>query len=677
MKSFVLILVLISAPLFAQEISSSIEKPDDGSVDGTVDITVTTASGSKSELLETPDAIEVLDRRTIAERQHGQLPDLLDGITGIYSQNTAAGQGSPFIRGMTGKQILLLVDGVRFNNSTFRFGPNQYASSIDPASVERIEIVRGPSSVLYGSDAQGGVINVILKKPEYMSFDYGFGVRGRYESANSRKQLGLFGEVSGQNMGGLINATYADVDELTGGSSIGRQPFTAFEEWGVSGAFGYTFGNHNLSLTYNHFQQNDLDRTDKVTTLVANSNNLPAPGQPNEDMRRFVYQIDDMAILRWDWQVGSMLEQLSVDFSYHKQQETLNRIKGGSSSMRDMNYNVHTLGLTAQGIIDLGQYARLTVGAEGYHDIIHSRRVDVDINTGIQTHKNDSATFPDWSSYTSVGFYIQNETRLLQDDLLLRYGLRYSMFRAPNLDDLAASKGTGSGEQIPNPDLTPEQQYSVDIGAKAYFGTVNPDSWAPYEAMASINFFCSYLQDMMIREDTTFQGNPVVRLVNEGRARIFGVEALAGFYFSEVMGWFGEPTDHVFFAGDALGLNANVTWTRGDDLKNDVPVHRIPPLFAEIALRYEAGEGAVYLEPFVTIVGRQDQYAPAALGDVRFTKGDAPGYTLFGLRAGWYPTPNVSFNLNIENLGNRSYHEMGSGTFGAGTNVALSGELRW
>lgn len=723
-----LLLALSAAPLLAQETAPPVDKPDttangDGEpVHGTVDIVVETASGSKTKFLDTPDAINVMGIRKIGERQHGQLPDLLDGLTGIYSQNTASGQGSPFIRGQTGKQVLLLVDGVRFNNSTFRFGPNQYTSSIDPSSIARIEIVRGPSSVLYGSDAMGGVINIILKKPEYMSFDYGFGARGRYESANNRQQLGLFGEVSSTNMGGLFNATYADVGELNGGSSIGRQPFTSFEEWGVSGAFGYTTGDHTFTATYNHFQQNDLDRTDKVTTLVANPGALPAPGVAQDNMRRFVFQIDDMVILGWDWKPGAAMEDLTVNFSYRKQQETLNRIKQGASSMRDMNYNVHTLGLKAQAIFDFGQYSRLTVGSEVYHDIVNSRRVDIASN-GDQTHK--VGQYPDWASYTSFGVYAQNETRLLNDDLLLRYGVRFSLFRAladvqnfgdgslpgvnelysditgalsavyklnkqvsltmnlargfraPNLDDLAASKSTGAGDQIPNPELTSEQQYSIDIGAKAYIGTVNANSWAPYEIMGSINFFFNYLEDLMIREDTTFNGNPAVHLVNGGRGRIFGVEAQVGFYLSEALAWIGQSTDYVFFKGDALGVNMNVTWTRGDDLKNDVPIHRIPPLFAEIAIRYEAGEGAVHLEPFVTIAGRQDQYNPRAAGDVRFTPGDAPGYALFGLRAGWYPNSNLSFNLTIENLGNRSYQEMGSGTFGAGTNVALSGEIRW
>ncbi|MBZ0138053.1 MAG: TonB-dependent receptor [Planctomycetes bacterium] len=713
-------LVAAPASLLAQDGTDTPPPPKED----TTDITVVTPSGSEGSRMKVADAINVLDRRDIQERLVGQTPDIVAGTTGVYGQNTAVGQGSPFIRGMTGNSVLTLVDGVRFNNSTFRFGPNQYLSSIDPYTIERIEIIRGPSSVLYGSDALGGVINIILKKPKFGEFDYSFGARARFESASLRKQAGLFGEVNTMNFGGLINATFADIDEQVGGNSIGRQPFTAYEEWGTFGSFGAAFGQHTIIGTYSHFQQNDLERTDKVSPIVANPGNLSTPGRGNEDRRRFVYQIDDMGIVRWTWSPEDVLEQLFVDLSYHKQQETLERIKQGSSTIRDINYNVHTFGLNTQAVLNLGWYSRLTVGAEAYHDVIHTRSVDRDKDTGAQSNHDGRLTFPDWSGYTSIGVYAQNEMEFLDEMILLRYGLRYSFyraiadtdiygdtldglnesysdltgavamvvrpidefsitlnlakgFRAPNMDDLAASKGTGRGDQIPNPGLDPEIQYSADIGTKVLIPTINSNSAAPYELSGSVNFFFSYFEDLMISVDTVFNAEDVVQLRNEGRARIFGVEAELGFYLSEALGWIGLPTDHLFFEGDALGVRGNFTYTRGDDLKNDVPVHRIPPVFSEISVRYSAMWGQVFIEPYVTIVGRQDQYAPSALGDVRFTPHDAPGYVLFGLRSGWAPSRHFHVNLNIQNLGNRSYHPMGSGTFGSGTNVVLSGEVRW
>lgn len=696
--------------------------------DDTTEVLVVTPSGWARRWMDTPDAVGLLVQKEIQERMFGQTPDILKGTPGVYIQHTAHGQGSPFIRGFTGKQVLMLVDGVRFNNSTFRFGPNQYLSSINPHTIDSIEVVRGPSSVLYGSDAQGGVINLILKEPEKRSaFDYTFGARGRFESANTRKEGGLFAEIGTSNFGAMTSATYADVDELTGGASIGRQPFTAYEEWGTFASLSADFGMHRLALKYMHYQQNDLERTDKVSPLVANSGNLKVPGLGNELRRRFVFQIDDMAILRWSMETDSILESIYVDASYHKQQETLERIKrpsSGRGTLRDQNYNVHTLGVNAQAILNFGHWARLTVGAELYHDIVHTRRADTNRDTGVVTVKDKSAQYPDWSQYSTFGIYAQNETTLLDEMFLFRYGVRFSAFRAqadvddfsdtldgvnatfsditgalgivyhpihelaitlnlakgfraPNLDDLAASKGTGRGEQIPNPDLDPTVQYTADLGFKAYIPTVDHSSSAPRELQAQVNGFFSYFEDYLISVPTVFDGQDVVQLRNEGRVRVFGIEASVEVWFSQAMGLLGLPTDRIFFEGDALAFKANITYTRGDDLKNDTPVSRIPPVFGEVSMRYQIMGGDMYFEPFMGFTLRQDQYAPGNRGDVRFTANDEASYFLFGLRAGWYASEHAQFHLNIQNIGNRSYHPMGSGTFGSGTNVSISGEIRW
>lgn len=712
---------LVTGPLAAQTTPA----PQASGENDSTDVKVVTARGSAQALMDTPDSVTVLARRQIQERMFGQLSDLMDGSTGVFVQHTAGGQGSPFLRGRTGKEIVMLVNGVRFNTSTFRGGPNQYYSSIDPGMVERIEIIRGPASVLYGSDALGGVINVILAQPRFSEFDYSFGARGRFESASARKQGGTFGEVHTKGFSGLVSATYADVDELVGGDSIGRQPFTAYEEWGFGAVFGTRFEKHTISLTWSHFQQNDVNRTDAVSGIMPNQSVLPAPGTGTDLRRLFTVQMDDMAILNWTWAPGDTFEELTLNLWYHRQQEDLQRIRRSSPNrIEEMAFNNHSLGIRAQTVLNFHELARLTVGLEAIHDMVSTRSVDINRTTKSHTNHDNREQYPDWCSYSSFGAYAQNETSLVDDRLQLRYGVRYSLFRAladvdrrfaqfdgvnntysdvtgalavvgrpleelglmlnlsrgfraPNTDDLSASRAFGGGQQFPNPDIDPEVQYSVDLGARLVLPRVNKDAHAPHELAAHVVFFFNYLEDLLINQPVTINGVNGVAPKNAGRGRIFGVEAEFSLYFASVLGWFGLPTDHVFFAGDALGVHANFTWTRGDDLKNDQPIHRIPPLFAEVSLRYEALRGEVYLEPYVTIVGRQDQYAPNVLTDSRFTPGDAPGYVLFNMRAGWAPSRQVRINMGVQNIGNRSYHPMGSGTYGSGTNVMFSGELRW
>lgn len=91
-----------------------------------------TAIRTEREVVETPQAITVIDKRELRRANVSRTPDLLRYAEGVYVQNSNLGGGSPFIRGLTGKQVLILVDGVRLNNSFYRFGPHQYLNTIDP-----------------------------------------------------------------------------------------------------------------------------------------------------------------------------------------------------------------------------------------------------------------------------------------------------------------------------------------------------------------------------------------------------------------------------------------------------------------------------------------------------------------------------------------------------------------
>ncbi len=690
------------------------------------DIKVTSPTGTPANNLDIPESVSTVDKRRAEERGFGQMPDLLEGMTGVFVQHTAAGQASPFIRGLTGKQITMLVNGVRFNNSAFRSGPNQYYSSIDPANIARLEVLRGPASVLYGSDTQGGVLAVYTYAPLGESFDFSIGARPRYGSANDEKRVNFFGEVLWTNFGVYGSVTYADVNELVGGRGIGRQPYTEYEEWGAYGVVAAKFGSHKFTLTYSHFQQINLNRTDAVSTMVANPALLPGGGTLGREIQNlFTTQADDMAILRWELDGSGLLETVAVNASYHRVQEDLMRTPRSATPVRrNQGFNVHTFGLNGLAVLNFGSLSRLTLGAEVYHDVIHARRSDQNLVTGAVTVRDNNGQFPDWSQYTTLGIYAQDEILLVNDVLLIRPGLRFSAFRAqadvdlgapqldgvnetfadltgtlafvyrpldclslnlslargfraPNLDDLAANKGTGAGNEIPNPDLRPEQQFSAEIGAKFLAAHGIKDAAAPYRMSGSVALFFSHFENAFRRVNTTFNNASVVQFTNSGRYRIYGVEAEVSWYLTHELGMFGLPTNHVFFEGDALGVGANFTWMRGDDIKNDEPVSRIPPLMIEAGLRYEALRGKVYLEPYLQFVGRQDQLAATNRTDVRFTPNDEPSYFLYGVRAGWYPVRHFRLNFNLMNIGNRDYHGLGNGTFGPGTNAVISLEIKW
>ena len=133
------------------------------------EVVVTPALGTAEQSFSVPEAVAVTTRAEIKSRPHQILPQVLREETGVLVQQTTTAQGSPFIRGFSAQRIVYLLDGVRFNTSTFRAGATQYLGWINPALVERLEVVRGPSSVQYGSDSIGGTINVLSMEPTLSS----------------------------------------------------------------------------------------------------------------------------------------------------------------------------------------------------------------------------------------------------------------------------------------------------------------------------------------------------------------------------------------------------------------------------------------------------------------------------------------------------------------------------
>ena len=125
---------------------------------------VTVIARVEKDTFRTPNSVSVIDREQIERINASTTPRILRETVGVWAQQTTAGQGSPLLRGLTGYQAFLSMDGVRLNNSTFRSGPNQYLATISPDNLDRIEVLRGAGSMLYGSGAMGGGDQHVLQK---------------------------------------------------------------------------------------------------------------------------------------------------------------------------------------------------------------------------------------------------------------------------------------------------------------------------------------------------------------------------------------------------------------------------------------------------------------------------------------------------------------------------------
>jgi len=132
-------------------------------------ITVTASPGVAGDIGEAPQMVAAMDGEALRARPLPTVGAALAEHPGIHVQESARGQVSPFLRGFTGFHVLNLLDGIRFNNTTFRFGPNQYLAFVDPSVVQTIETTLGPASSEYGSDALGGAVHILTPVARFSS----------------------------------------------------------------------------------------------------------------------------------------------------------------------------------------------------------------------------------------------------------------------------------------------------------------------------------------------------------------------------------------------------------------------------------------------------------------------------------------------------------------------------
>ncbi|PID82009.1 colicin I receptor, partial [bacterium DOLZORAL124_64_63] len=196
--------------------------------------TVISASRTEELLKDSPYSVAVIGSDELLENAIRTLPEALRDTPGVMIQKTTHGHGSPFVRGFTGRQNLLLVDGVRINNSTFRSGPVQYWNTVDSYAIDRLELVKGQGSVLFGSDAIGGTLNTLTRSSDFRSHDAGWFNENaafyRFDT-NSRSHVGRLETAFGQGgkwgiLFGVTNKNFGDIRD----SAVGRMKNTGYDE---------------------------------------------------------------------------------------------------------------------------------------------------------------------------------------------------------------------------------------------------------------------------------------------------------------------------------------------------------------------------------------------------------------------------------------------------------------
>ncbi|MBE7499496.1 MAG: TonB-dependent receptor [Verrucomicrobiales bacterium] len=672
---------------------------------------VVTATRTEEDPFTLPYSVSAVTPAEFERKMPRTTPEALRELPSIMLQKTAHGQGSPYLRGFTGFRTLMLVDGIRLNNSTFRDGPNQYWNTVDALSLDRLEVVRGPGSVLYGSDAIGGTVNALSKGRR--GYESGFDANGsafyRYSSAE-QSHMGR-PEFSGQydhKVGFHVGASLKDFGDLRGGEEVGKQPETGYSEWDLDAKVEY-FVAPNSRLVYGHqtVRLNDAWRTHSTIYGV-----LWSGTTRGSDRERFFDQARDLDYLQYHAEkLEGFADELHVSVSRHYQGESEDRIR--SNRNREVqDVDVETLGLSLQ-LQSPSKVGRWIYGAEYYHDWVNSAYRGYNAAGDLTTVRVQGPVADD-AGYDLVGAYVENHLPIVADTLALILGGRYTYaaadakqvqdpytglpmsladswdtlvgnarlsyqpgdpkhwtlyagvaqgFRAPNLSDLTRFDIARSGEQeIPAFGLEPESFLSPEVGVKMEYGRL----------AAEAAYFYTFQDDLIVRVptgQTTANGDLIVNKENSGEGYVHGVELAASARLHR--DW---------------TLWANFTWMRGE-LDTPIvaggeevtePVSRLMPTTVNSGLRWHEVKGRLWAEFATTFAEKQDRLASNDVRDTqRIPVGGTPGYGVFNLRAGWNFCRHATLTAALENLTDEDYRIHGSGANEPGRNFVLTAEMRF
>ncbi len=635
---------------------------------------VITANRFNSIRMNTPEAIKVLNNKSIQKYQLRTLPEALILTPGVFVQKTNHGGGSPFLRGLTGNQTLLLIDGIRLSNATVRYGPNQYFNTIDVFSIERMEVLRGSGSVQYGSDAIGGTIQafspevVLTEKPDWSSMLY-----SRVSTHGMERSIHTNLNYSFKRTAFRGGLTWRNFGDVVGGDTTGRQIPTGYHEldYDFKGKILITPATE-LTMVYQSVNQSDVPVYHKVVL-------------ENYAINKMVPQKRKLAYVRINQKMnGNVLKSMTLTASFQGCEEGRESRKNGSYVFRTENDRVRSFGLSSETQLSTDNIWSSGSGFELYNDLVKSSRTDTDLSNNLSVTKRglypDGATMtsiaaftvhtfdlPDWNFTAGARFNtyvikVKDEatgiteltpSALVGNVAVLRklnaaFNLFLSVntgFRTPNIDDLGTLGIVDFRYETPNFDLKPEHSFHYQMGYKYHDRNIRGEFY----------LYRNDLRNLIVRnriEGDTTEGYPVYKKENIERAFIQGVET--AWEFSLNTSWL---------------ISGSLTYTYGQNITRNEPVRRIPPLFGGMVVEYKHNKLWINIE--WQTAGRQNRLAEGDKDDNRIPDGGTPGWSIFNINTG-YTFRFLNVDLSLKNLLNKDYRFHGSGVNGYGRSAFLS-----
>lgn len=604
-----------------------------------LDEVVMSISKWEQQKKDIPQKIVSINARAIEFANPQTSADLLQQSGKVFVQKSQLGGGSPMIRGFATNRLLLTVDGVRMNNAIFRGGNIQNIIVIDPYTIKNTEVLFGPGSVIYGSDAMGGVMNFYTHKPQFSkadSLDFFGSAKYRYASANNENTGHLHFNFGRKKWAFLSSVTYNSFDDLVMGKN-GPDSYLRNDYASYSGGQDILMGNDNprkqISTGYNQlnlmqkivFKPNNnwdysLGLYFSKTSDFSRYDRLIRPNSDGTGLKSAEWFYGPQKWFMSNFQLvkkgrGMFYDRLKVTTAYQRFEESRNSRNFNNPALYTTEEKVDALSTNIDFENKKIGNLRLYYGAEYVFNNVNSVGSQKNIETNIIS--TAASRYPDKSSWQTVAGYISAEYKS-RPNLTFLSGLRYShvwidavfdkTFYPFPFDDANLSTGALTGSigmsWFPKADLqitlngsTGFRAPNIDDVGKIFDsepGTVvvpNVDLEPEYAYNAELgiqkNFndkvvlkgaaFYTYLVDALVRRDYWFNGQSEIMYHGE-MSKVQAIQNAAKAY---VYGFeFGVEA----FLGDNFSFSSNLTLTEGieeEENGTDSPARHVAPTFGD------------------------------------------------------------------------------------------------
>ncbi|MEY3874810.1 MAG: hypothetical protein RL363_1531 [Bacteroidota bacterium] len=600
-------------------------------------------------------------------------PEALMGASGVFIQKTNHGGGAAFIRGLTGNQTLIILDGIRLNNATYRYGPNQYLNTIDVYTIDEVEVFKGTGAVEYGSDAMGGVVYIHSKTPKYSNSK---GIHGeaivKLLGEKMEKTVRTSIEISREKFALQAGVSIKKFGDLIGGAGIGTQSPSGYAENGFDFKMKFKVSNTDeLIASSKLLIQNDVPIYHKIIL-------------ENYLVNKIAKQTGNLNYLKWIKKTNQhWFKEIHLTPSFQISAEARENNKNNSNTYKYEKDIVNTTGINLDILSTPSANWRINSGIDYYYDKIESNIWEKNLQSSVITLKR--GLYPNASSSENISVFNLHKVDInkwhieggirwnkyvinLYDSaighvsisptaLVGNGGITYSIntennlytsiasgFRAPNVDDMGSLGIVDFRYEIPASNLKPEKSVHYELGYR----------YTKKTTKIQLSLFYLSLKDIINRQKITGQiinGYQVYEKKNAESSFIKGFEFNAALPLSTSLSW-----------------TANLTYTYGQNVTKNEPMRRIPPVFGQQEFTWKRKNTQLQLNHL--FAGKQDRLAQGDIDDNRIGTNGTPNWNVLNLM--WSKQFNkIQFQLGALNLLNEKYKTHGSGIYGMGRTYSV------